>query len=333
MSTSSVQNLFTQEALKFLDQAKQPLKLPNREWIQQAETQLSTTNSNALPNHPFDKNVMRHIFDHSQTQLRDKLYAMFRSREEFYPRPGESMNEERARVMRMWSSINEFKAMENTLLNSSTIQDRARFDAVLEAAAVASYSLNIKISVHYGLFGATVALMSDETQALKWTPMIERCEMVGCFALTELGHGSNVRGIETVAVYHPEKQVFDLHTPSETAQKYWIGGAFQTARWSTVFAQLYIGKQCHGIHPFLVRIRNDDGSPVRGITLADCGHKPGLNGVDNGRIWFDHISVPHENLLRKYSHVTKDGKYFSQFQNPDERFGVSLSSLTGGRVQ
>lgn len=98
------------------------------------------------------------------------------------------------------------------------------------------------------------------------------------------------------------------------------------------FAQLYIQDKCYGIHPFLVRIRNDDGSPVPGVCLADCGHKCGLNGVDNGRIWFDEVVVPREQMLCRISNVSLDGKYTSIYSSSDERFGASLAALSGGRV-
>jgi acyl-CoA oxidase len=48
---------------------------------------------------------------------------------------------------------------------------------------------------------------------------------VGCFALTELGHGSNVRSIQTTAHYDPKREEFILNTPSDLAMKFWIGGA------------------------------------------------------------------------------------------------------------
>jgi acyl-CoA oxidase len=40
----------------------------------------------------------------------------------------------------------------------------------------------------------------------------------------------------------------------------------------------------------------------------DCGHKMGLNGIDNGRVWFDNVRVPRENMLNAVGDVTREGK-------------------------
>ena len=45
------------------------------------------------------------------------------------------------------------------------------------------------------------------------------------------------------------------------------------------------------MHAFVVRIRDDEGRPMPGVRIEDCGPKIGLNGVDNGRIWFDGVRV------------------------------------------
>lgn len=194
------------------------------------------------------------------------------------------------------------------------------------------HSLSVAMGVHYGLFGSTIAFLGTDDQIREWLSKVEDCSMLGCFALTELGHGSNVRGIETQATYDPASQEFIIHTPCETAQKYWIGGAAETAHWSTVFAQLTVDGIQYGIHPFLVQLRDDNGRILPGITIADCGHKMGLNGVDNGRIWFDNVRIPRKYMLSRYNSVSPQGKYSSIYKSADERFAGQLGALTGGRV-
>ena len=69
-----------------------------------------------------------------------------------------------------------------------------------------------------------------------------------------------------------------------------------------------------------------------GVRIEDCGAKLGLNGVDNGRIWFDHVRVPRENLLDRYAQVHEDGTYFSPIENPTKRFFTMIGTLIQGRI-
>lgn len=326
------QTLFDRAAREF-SVTDTPRVPPNHlKWVQDAENNPDQFPDGVVCATPlFNISVMRRLLDNNHIELRDRLYQLFKH-PDFHPRYGLSLAEERAHVMKMWKRVAALGFMQNSL-SAGTVEGRQRYDAVIESCGMLSHSLDIKMSVHYGLFGATIKLMGDDEQAARWMPLLERCEMLGCFALTELGHGSNARAVETVAKYQPSSRTFIIHTPTDSAQKYWIGGAFQTARWTVCFAQLTVGSVCHGVHPFLVRIRNDDGSVAKGITLADCGHKCGLNGVDNGRIWFDNVSVPLGHMLRRYSQVSPDGVYTSKFSSPDERFGASLASLSGGRIR
>jgi acyl-CoA oxidase len=80
-----------------------------------------------------------------------------------------------------------------------------------------------------------------------------------------------------------------------------------------------------------VRIR-EGGSPCAGVRIEDDGEKMGLNGVDNGRLWFDGVRVPRTALLNRFADVTPAGVYESPIENPNRRFFTMLGTLVQGRV-
>jgi acyl-CoA oxidase len=86
------------------------------------------------------------------------------------------------------------------------------------------------------------------------------------------------------------------------------------------------------VHAFVVPLRDEDGTVLPGVRIEDCGRKIGLNGVDNGRIWFDDVRVPRTSLLNRYADVSEDGTYSSGIDNPDRRFFTMLGTLVQGRV-
>ncbi|KAK1610056.1 hypothetical protein QYE76_033729 [Lolium multiflorum] len=204
--------------------------------------------------------------------------------------------------------------------------------ALLEALGVYDHSLVIKIGVHFFLWGGAIKFLGTKRHHDKWLSDTENYVIKGCFAMTELGHGSNVRGIETIATYDSQTREFVINTPCESAQKYWIGGAANHATHTIVFAQLHMNGRNEGVHAFIAQIRDQDENVLPNIHIADCGHKIGLNGVDNGRIWFNNIRVPRENLLNLVADVLPDGQYVSTIDDPDQRFAAFLSPLTLGRV-
>ncbi|KAF3607300.1 hypothetical protein DY000_02044567 [Brassica cretica] len=182
------------------------------------------------------------------------------------------------------------------------------------------------------IWGNAVKFFGTKRHHEKWLKNTEDYVVKGCFAMTELGHGSNVRGIETVTTYDPRTGEFVINTPCESAQKYWIGGAAKHATHTIVFSQLNINGTNQGVHAFIAQIRDEDGTICPNIRVADCGHKIGLNGVDNGRIWFDNLRIPRENLLNSVADVSPDGEYVSAIKDPDQRFGAFMAPLTSGRV-
>ena len=136
-------------------------------------------------------------------------------------------------------------------------------------------------------------------------------ELPGCFAMTETGHGSDVQSLRTTATYDPEHAGVRGHTPDDAARKDYIGNAARDGRLAVVFAQLDVAGEGHGVHALVVPIRDEAGAPCPGVRIEDCGHKGGLNGVDNGRLWFDDVRVPRDALLDRYGAVAR-GRHVHQ---------------------
>ncbi|ADB35490.1 acyl-CoA oxidase domain protein [Kribbella flavida DSM 17836] len=210
--------------------------------------------------------------------------------------------------------------------------DLGGFIAGFETLAFGDLSLMVKAGVQFGLFAGAILHLGTERHHERYLADALTGDLLGCFAMTETGHGSNVQALETTATYDPATGEFVVHTPTASARKDYIGNAARHGRLAAVFAQLVVGGQTLGVHCLLVPIRTDDGQPVTGVTISDCGPKLGLNGVDNGRIVFDQVRVPREALLDRYAQVDADGTYRSEIENPDRRFFTMLGTLVQGRV-
>ncbi len=200
-----------------------------------------------------------------------------------------------------------------------------------EMLANADLSLLVKAGVQWGLFGGAVENLGTQRHHAM-VPAIIDLRAPGCFAMTETGHGSDVQSLGTRATYDPDSGTFDLHTPDRASRKDYIGGAGHDAHWAVVFAQLETLGQEHGVHAFLIRIRDDDGGVLPGVTAVDCGVKAGLNGVDNGRLSFGHVRIDRDSLLNRYADVAADGTYSSPIENANRRFFTMLGTLIRGRV-
>ncbi|MGC5050954.1 acyl-CoA dehydrogenase [Micromonospora sp. DT48] len=201
-----------------------------------------------------------------------------------------------------------------------------------EMLAQVDLSLMVKAGVQWGLFGGAVAALGTRRHHDAYLRDIISGRLLGCFAMTETGHGSDVQQLRTTCEYDPRTQTFDLHTPYEAARKDYIGNAARDGRMAVVFAQLISNGQRHGVHAWLVPIRDEQGSPLPGVTIGDAGPKAGLHGVDNGRLSFDHVTVPRDMLLDRYGQVAPDGTYSSPIENDSRRFFTMLGTLVRGRV-
>jgi acyl-CoA oxidase len=193
-------------------------------------------------------------------------------------------------------------------------------------------SLMVKAGVQWGLFGGAVQLLGTAGHHERYLRRIMDLDLLGCFAMTEHGHGSDVQHLRTTATYDPATSEFIIDTPDKDAAKEYIGNAARDGHMAAVFAQLVTGGESRGVHAFLVPIRGDDGTPAPGVTIEDCGLKAGLNGVDNGRLSFSQVRVPRSALLNRFGDVAEDGTYSSPIESDGRRFFTMLGTLIRGRI-
>ena len=205
------------------------------------------------------------------------------------------------------------------------------YASIFENLMYVDGSLAVKFGVQFGLFGGSIEKLGTKKHHDKYLKLTGEAKLLGCFAMTETRHGSNVRGVKTTATYDKESDSLLINTPGINDNKEYIGNALHSTI-ASVFAQLIVDGTNHGVHAVLVPLRDEEHQLLPGITIEDNGYKLGLNGVDNGKIWFKQVRVPRENLLNKYGEIRDDGSYFSKIKNPNKRFFTMLGTLVGGRI-
>ncbi|WP_433292275.1 acyl-CoA dehydrogenase [Actinoplanes sp. CA-030573] len=247
--------------------------------------------------------------------------------------PGETLEEARSRVSKLLTELpTEPGVAAGFPIEYGGGADPGGSVVAAEMLAQIDLSLMVKAGVQWGLFGGAVVALGTKRHHDAYLRDIISAALPGCFAMTETGHGSDVQNLRTTCTYDPQTRTFDLHTPHEAARKDYIGNAARDGRMAVVFAQLVTGGQSYGVHAWLVPIRDGNGDPMPGVTIGDDGHKAGLLGVDNGRLSFDHVTVPREMLLDRYGQVDEDGTYRSTIENDTRRFFTMLGTLVRGRV-
>lgn len=251
----------------------------------------------------------------------------------FWRIEGQPMPEHRERVLGQLKLLVEHNGSRRAFPEEyGGLNDNGANLAGFMELVLADPSLQIKSGVQWGLFGSAIYQLGTKKHHDKWLRDVISLDLPGAFAMTETGHGSDVAAIGTTATYDPETEEFVIHTPFRGAWKDYLGNAALHGKAATVFAQLITGGVNYGVHCFFVPLRGDDGEFLPGVGGEDDGVKGGLNGIDNGRLHFDHVRIPRENLLNRYGDVAPDGAYTSEISSPGRRFFTMLGALVQGRV-
>ena len=73
--------------------------------------------------------------------------------------------------------------------------------AAFETLAYGDLSVLVKVGVQFGLFGGAILQLGTQRHHDAYLRDLVTGQLMGCFAMTETGHGSNVQALGTVAAY------------------------------------------------------------------------------------------------------------------------------------
>ncbi len=308
------------------------LGILGEEAIQNFKTKADSFTANSQTTSNFDIQKITELLDGKEAAIIKKVKLII-SRPEFAYETSTDINVYRQTVYN-WCKILAEENLGNMAYPKQYGggENIADYFAIMETLSYHDLSLVIKFGVQFGLWGMSVQSLGTEKHYAKYLKDIGSLKIPGCFAMTETHHGSNVKGLETTATYNHNDQTFTIHTPNKNAQKEYIGNAAVHGQMATVFAKLIIDNHDYGVNAFVVPLRDTNGNTLNGVTIGDCGHKMGLNGVDNGTISFNNVVIPKENMLDRFASVNDKGEFESPIPSDNRRFFTMLGTLVGGRI-
>lgn len=227
---------------------------------------------------------LQKLLEHDNYEDRAKLKELMRD-PLFIPRWNISIEEERELALERLRVLCHSGNFSITDFRTNPL----RIFAAHECATLTDVSMATKMTVQFNLFGGTILKLGTKKHHDLLLKGIDDVTDVGCFALTEVGYGNNAVCMPTTATFHEDSQGghFIIRTMNPLSAKTWATNGANHAHWAVVFAQLMIKKTNHGIHGFLVQIRDHRTMlPCPGVTINDLGHKIGCNGVDNAKFIF-----------------------------------------------
>uniref|UniRef100_A0A7S1RMW9 Acyl-coenzyme A oxidase n=1 Tax=Alexandrium catenella TaxID=2925 RepID=A0A7S1RMW9_ALECA len=162
--------------------------------------------------------------------------------------------------------------------------------------------------IHFSMFLTFLRTQASKEQQDAWLEPALSGRFLGAYAQTELGHGSNIRALETTATFDRATDEFVVDSPTLTSMKWWPTGIYACTH-GVVMAQLIIDGVNHGFHGFFVQLRDHEGRCMPGVEVGEIGPKfdPQHNYIGYAR--FDRVRVPRFNMFAKNQQVTREGRY------------------------
>ena len=183
----------------------------------------------------------------------------------------------------------------------------------IEEICRACGSVGLSISAHSSLCCAPIVTFGNQWQRDKYLPRLARGEILGAFAVTEPGSGSDVQSMETKAVRQ------DDHYILTGAKRFTTNGGL--AGVYVVGAHTVVDGQHRGISTFLV----EGDQP--GFEVSKLEDKLGVRGSHTAGIFLDGLAVPAENLLGE------EGRGFEQLMQIIEAGRIGIAAMALGLAQ
>ena len=109
-------------------------------------------------------------------------------------------------------------------------------------------------NVSHSMFDALLQVLGSDEQVNKYLMAAQEERIVGCYAQTEIGHGSDVQKLETEVVYNPNEECFIVNTPTIKAIKFWPGDLGKMASHAIFHGRLISNGKDHGVHAFNYKV-------------------------------------------------------------------------------
>jgi acyl-CoA oxidase len=155
-----------------------------------------------------------------------------------------------------------------------------------------------------------IDVLGSDEQKKKWLPLLDSSRVIGAYAQTELGHGSDVQGIETEAVYDPKTKEFVINSPTVSSYKWWPGELGHLSNIVVLFARVMIGGKKVGVFPIIVQTRDmTNHHLLPGIDVGDIGPKFGYQSKENGFMRFTNVRVSKDNMLSRFFEINDEGDF------------------------
>ncbi|PVU85393.1 hypothetical protein BB561_006948 [Smittium simulii] len=268
-------------------------------------------------------NLQKMVPHTTETLQKERQKASFSIREMDYFINGEQYIEEKNKALEVIRAepkvfdqrniyfMSRTEKIEHALIQEKRVQELLRDKKITQEVLQSIYSImdwHTPFEITRLMFIPTIEQQGTEQQKEAFLNPAKEYKIIGCYAQTEMGHGSNIRSIETTATFIEETDEFEINSPTLSSTKWWVGSLGIASTHACVMAQLYVKGNHIGLFPIIVPIRSMlDHSPLAGVTVGDIGPKLGYNTMDNGFLSLNKVRVPRFNLLQKYITVSRDG--------------------------